>query len=137
MDALHIWHLILLSLWAGIVMAELVVELVGWQGHEAGAAAMHYWIDLLLELPVLGAILTTGALLAWRAWPLSRLHWLKIGAGLVAIGANLYCVILVVRRRRQTDTAAIRAYRRPIQLSLAGVPFALMAAYLGLRYFTP
>lgn len=137
MDALHLWHLILLSLWGGIVLAELVVEAIGRRAaHVAAAAAMHYWIDLLLELPVIAGILGTGALLAMRAWPLDRLHWLKIGAGLVAIAANLFCAVVVVKRQHAAQEARA-AYRRPIFWSIAGVPFGVLALYVGLRYFTP
>jgi hypothetical protein len=137
MDPLHVWHLILLALWGGIVLAEVVVELVGRdEAHVAAAATMHYWIDLLLELPVIAGILATGTVLAVRAWPLDRLHWLKIGAGLLAIAANLFCALVVVKRRHAKADARA-AYRRPIFLSLTGLPFGVLALYVGLRYFTP
>jgi hypothetical protein len=129
-DALHLAHLVLLSMWAGIVVAETVVEVVG-RRHVEAAALMHYWIDLLLELPVIAGVLTTGTLLTLRAWPLSTLHQLKIAAGLIAVGANLYCAVAVVQRRHARDMSR---YRLRIQLSLAGAPFALAAAYIGLRF---
>ena len=78
----------------------------------------------------------TGTALAMRAWPLDRLHWLKIGAGLVAIAANLFCAVVVVKRRHAKEEARA-AYRRPIFWSLTGVPFGVLALYVGLRYFTP
>jgi hypothetical protein len=137
MDALHVWHLILISLWAGIVLAEVVIELVGRQeAYVSAAATMHYWIDLLLELPVLGGILVTGGLLAMRAWPLTRLHWIKIAAALAAIGANLFCAIVVAKCHRVAAHTKAR-YRRPILLSIAGAPFGVLALYVGLHYFTP
>jgi hypothetical protein len=135
MDPLHLWHLVLLSLWAGIVVAETVVEQVG-RRHVAAAAHMHYWIDLLLELPVIGGILVTGTVLAVRAWPLTPLHWLKIGAGLIAVGSNLFCAVAVVRRRH-AEEAAMKAYQMQIHLSILGTPFAIVAAYIGFHYFTP
>jgi hypothetical protein len=138
LDPLHIWHLILISAWAGLVLAEVVMEAVC--RTEAGlrqAAEIHFWLDVLLEVPLIAGVLATGAVLTLRAWPVSTIHWVKIGAALIAIGWNLYCVVVVARRRRSVDdVAALRRYRARVFLSLAGVPFGLVALYLGLAYLT-
>ncbi len=51
-------------------------------------------MDLLIELPLLAAVVVTGAVLAKRAWPLSTLHGVKIAAGSTAVAANLWCFYL-------------------------------------------
>jgi hypothetical protein len=133
MEALHLAHLILVSAWGGLVLAEVVVEAVA----DARAAALtHYFIDLFGELPLLAGVLATGGVLVWRAWPLTPLHWLKVAAGLVAIAANLVCAVLVIARRRAVDDpAALARWGRRVWWTGAGVPFGVVAAYVGLRYF--
>jgi hypothetical protein len=138
MEPLHVLHLVLVSLWGGVVLAETVLELCG-GGDEAArrtVARVHYWNDLLVEIPLLVAVLATGAVLAARAWPLTWLHWVKIGAALVAVATNLYASAMVVARHRAGgDAAAIRRYTTRIRLSGVGVPFAVVAAYIGVSYF--
>lgn len=137
MESLHLVHLILVSLWGGLVTAEVIIEFAARDETTLRVVArFHYLIDLLAEIPLLVGVLITGALLALKAWPLTYLHWIKITAGSIAIGSNLYCGGLVVRRHRQLgDTFLLRKYHRRIIATGAGVPFALIAAYLGLMYF--
>jgi hypothetical protein len=134
---LHLAHLVAICLWAGVVLGEGVLELSA--RDDAGrsqVARAHYLVDLLLELPLLLVVLATGALLVLGVWPLSPLHWLKIGAGLIAVGVNLYCVGLVIRRqRRVSDRAALRADSQRIRWSALGVPFGVLAAVIGFSYF--
>jgi len=138
MDAWRSAHLIVLGLWGGLVAAEGVVELAP-RSDEARrfSAELHYWMDMLVELPVLAAVLATGVVLAARAWPLSPLHWVKIAAGLVAVSANLGCVAhVVLRRRRIGDLSQLRHHGRRVRLTASvGLPFAAVALYVGLAYF--
>ncbi len=137
MEPLHLAHVILVSVWGGFVMAEGVLELTSREEVALRVAArVHYWMDLLAELPLLAGVLLTGTVLAVRAWPLSTLHWVKIAAGLIAIGANLTCVLVVILRyRRLDDRASLFRHSRHVRLTGVGVPFALLAAYLGLAFF--
>ncbi|MSP60344.1 MAG: hypothetical protein EXR72_08380 [Myxococcales bacterium] len=137
MDPLHLVHLVLIGLWGGLVLAESVIELGGSdEGMLRAAARLHYWTDLLFEVPILLGVLVTGAWLSARSWPLTQLHYIKIGAALIAIAGNLYAAALVIARRRHLDDlAALRVYRRRIRRTGAALPFALLALYLGLRYF--
>ena len=138
MDALSLTHLISLCLWGGLVLGEIVLELAPRDAGERRAAArFHHLIDLAVEIPLLAVVVASGVLLAIRAWPLSPLHDLKIAAALIAIGANAVCVGLVVaRRRRLDDPAALASYRRRIAVTVAvGLPCGLLAFILGLRYF--
>ncbi len=131
-------HLVALGLWGGLVAGEAVVELKSRSDDECRhAAKLHYWMDLIVELPLLAAVLLTGAVLAVHAWPLSTLHWAKIGTGVVAVGANLWCVAHVVTRyRRREDVEALRRHGQWVRATASvGVPFAAVALYLGLSYF--
>jgi len=131
-------HLIALGLWGGLVAGEAVVELKSRSDDECRyAAKLHYRMDLIVELPLLAAVLLTGAVLAARAWPFSALHWAKISAGLVAVCANLWCVRhVVIRYRRSEDVEALRRHGQWVRVTASvGLPFAAVALYIGLAYF--
>ncbi len=140
MDSARLLHLLLLGAWAGLLLAEGVVEGLA-RGEEGGlraAARIHYWMDLLIEAPLLAGVIATGIVLAVQAPVLTPTHWIKIGAGLVAVGANAYCVVVVVRRYRQRDDlAALKRHSRRILLAspAVGLPFGALAAYLGFAHF--
>ncbi len=138
MDPLRVAHLVVLSSWAGVVLAEVVVELAARDpASRRQTAILHYWIDLLFELPILAGVLVTGAWLTVRQWPLTPLHWVKIAAGLGAVAANLACVLLVVLRKRRLDDdeALLRHGARVRRSALVGVPLAAVAAYVGFAYY--
>ncbi|MBI5515310.1 MAG: hypothetical protein HY909_16145 [Deltaproteobacteria bacterium] len=137
MDPLHLAHLVFLGLWGGILLCEFILECLGDDDHALRfTARAHFWIDVLAELPVLLGVLGTGAALLGRAWPPSAVLQLKVAAGLVAIGSNLYCAVLVaLRYRRRGDPQALRAWRPRVRMTALGVPFGAVAAWLGLRYF--
>jgi len=137
MDPVHVAHLIAVSVWGGLVLAESVLEL-GANDDESRrvAARLHYRLDLGLELPLLLIVLATGGHLAARAWPWTPLHWLKVGLGLVAVAVNLLCVGAVVARRRHVDdAAAVQFWTRWIRAAGVAVPAYLGALALGLACF--
>ncbi len=137
MESLHLFHLILICLWGGLILAEGVIEVAARDESSLRAAArFHYFIDLCAEIPLVLGVLFTGALLAWRAQPLTSLHWIKILAGLMAIGVNLYCGTLVIKRYAHLqDGAQLRLYHARILRTTVGIPFAIVAAALGLFFF--
>jgi hypothetical protein len=138
MEPLHFAHLAVLAAWGGLVLAEIVIELSSrTTDDKRHAARLHYRLDVILELPMLAAVLGTGLALAIRAWPLTPLHIAKIGAGLAAIAANLYCVVQVVlRRQRVNDEVRLAAHtRRVFASAIVGVPFGLLAGCLGFLFF--
>lgn len=137
MDALRLAHLILLCSWGGLVLAEAVVEALGVEaGGQPFALRAHFWMDVLIELPLVGGVLVTGALLLHRGWPPSTLLIVKIAAALIAIGANLYCAVLVgLRYLRRDDAAAVSVLARQIRWTGVAIPAGLVALVLGLRYF--
>ena len=137
MEPIHVAHLIVLGMWLGVVITEVLFEFAASDGESLRAAArFHYKVDKFGELPILFAVLVTGTLLAIRAWPLTPLHFIKIAASLVAVGSNLICTLWVFQRRRIEDANVLLGFRRRIwSLAAVGVVFATPALYLGLVYF--
>lgn len=140
-DVLAMVHLIMLSLWGGVVATEAVIELLPFRRKELHAAAIrfHYWIDLLVELPLVLAVITTGAALALSMGELSSLHWFKILLGAIAVAINLFCIFVVVRRGRRLDRDAApeplwRASRVVLACFALGLLAAAGAATLGFRF---
>lgn len=138
MDTLAISHLLALAAWGALVVVEGFVEL-GARDDAAlrRAARTHYLLDVWIELPLLAAVLATGVALAIRVPSWTALHSVKVAAGLVAIGANLYCVAIVLRRHATRDR--VEALRRDslrirVVSPALGVPAALVAAWIGFTH---
>lgn len=137
MEPIHVAHLMFLGMWLGVVVTEALFEFSGSDAESLRAAArFHYTVDMFAELPILAAVLITGAILTVHAWPLTPLHFVKIAASLVAVGSNLICAVWVVQRRRIEDVRVLLAFRRRIWGTAAvGVVFGTLALFLGLAYF--
>jgi len=137
MTGWHLAHFFVLALWAGLVLAEVVIEL-GLRDQPAAVAKAHYYIDLFCELPTLLAVLVTGTVLTLAA-PLGLLLAIKVACGLFAVGVNVWCAWAVVRRHRDIAKASAEATERATQrvfLSVKlGLPAGLVALYLGLTRF--
>ncbi len=135
MGPLVLAHVVSVFLWFGVVAAETTIELRARDvAALRGAAEDHYWIDLLVEVPLLAVVLVTGAWLAARAWPLGGGLTAMVVCGTAAIAANLACVAFVFARRRAgADPDALHLNRRRIFACAAvGAPFGLVAAIVGL-----
>ena len=131
-------HLIMLSMWGGVVATEAVIEIHAFRKRElAGAASrFHYWIDLLVELPIVVAVAGTGIAVACLLDHITRWHLVKIGFAAAAVGVNLFCIAVVLRRDRQreaaADTARLRDLSRVVLACFAvGLLCAAVAAVLG------
>lgn len=95
-------HLVFVGLWLGCVLTEVLFEralLNQGRTQELILVELHKRVDLFVEVPAFVAVLLTGALMLATTNPGPVLH-AKIGFGLVAIVANLYCVWLVFRRAK-------------------------------------
>jgi hypothetical protein len=137
METLHVAHLMALGIWLGIIVTEALFEFSGSDPAALRAAArFHYTVDMFGELPVLAAVVVTGAMLAAKVSPLTSLHYVKIAASFVAIAANLVCAVWVVQRRRIEDTQVLLAYRKKIWATAAvGLVFGTAALLIGLVHF--
>ncbi len=137
MEPVHLTHLVGVSLWGGLVLGEAVLELSARdEASRRHTARVHFWMDVLVELPLLVLVLATGTWLTAQAWPLGSLRALKVACGLAAVVANLACVgVVVARYRRRDDGDALRRLGLAVRLAGLAAPFALVAAWLGLAYF--
>jgi len=134
--SLHFLHLFLVATWGGLVLAEVVVELLArTTGARRYTAAAHFWMDALFELPLLAGIIVTGGILLARTWPPSTLLLVKLGAAVIALACNLTCAVLVVQRRNATDDDAVARLTTRIRYTGVGVPFGLVALAVGLARF--
>jgi hypothetical protein len=130
-------HACVVTFWLGILGAEVVIERSRTESraHGFSVARNHYWIDLLLELPAATLVLVTGFLLL-RSVPLTPMLAAKVAAGVIAVGANVYCVFPVVQRKRAADAErlddVIRLSRNVDASAVVGVPAAVLALALGL-----
>lgn len=138
MTPLEMTHLVLIFLWAGVVLAEALLEILATD--EAAlphVAKLHYWIDLFLEVPLVTGVLLTGIFLLKVHGPLGNLMTIKISAALIAIAINYYCAYQVILRYKTLgNLSAAKEHNRKIRLSFLGVPLGLVALYLGLNYFS-
>jgi hypothetical protein len=137
MEPFHLAHLVVLAMWLGVVITEVLFEFAASDADSLRAAArFHYKVDKYAELPVLLAVLITGTILVVRAWPMTPLHVVKIATSLAAVGASLICVRWVFQRRRIEDVNVLLRFRRRIwTLAAIAAVFASPAVYLGLVYF--
>jgi putative copper export protein len=98
-SALLAVHLACAGIWLGVLTEVLFERALLGQGRpqELVLARLHQRVDLWVEVPAFIALLLTGVLMFAGA-PSNTLLMFKIGAGVLAIAANAYCVWLVFRR---------------------------------------
>jgi len=137
-EILPVIHLIALSLWGGVVATEAVVEIYPFRHREMHAATirLHYWIDLLVEAPLVAAVVVTGAWLLIQQEPVTGLHLVKVGFAGAAVAVNVFCIAVVVRRGRRFDQGgedgqSWRASRVVLACFAIGLACAGVAAALG------
>ena len=130
MSGLHAFHLLVLGFWGGVILVEVLFEGAGLAGklEPKAVALLHRWTDRYLEIPLLIAIITSGAVLWSRAgWSPALLP--KVAAGLGAIAANAVCVVFVERRARsQTPQDHTRSV---VWTAAPGFPLGIAALILG------
>jgi len=131
-------HLVVLALWGGVVATEAVLEVAPFRRPELHPATirLHYWIDLLVELPLVLAVVATGITLVVLADSLSARHVVKLVFAGGAVAVNLFCIGVVLRRARALDGPGAEARRwRASRIVLAcfavGLACAAVAAVLG------
>lgn len=134
-------HLMVLSMWGGVVATEAVVEILPFRRHELHPATIrfHFWIDLLVELPLVLAVVGTGVVLLVLRQSTPLLLWVKVAFGAAAVLVNLFCIAVVIRRGRHADrNTDERSLWKDSRIVLGcfatGLVFAAAAAVLGFRF---
>jgi ABC-type spermidine/putrescine transport system permease subunit II len=137
-EILAMLHLMVLSLWGGVVATEAVIEIYPFRHREMHAATirLHYWIDLLVEAPLVMAVVVTGASLLYLTSPITPLHLLKVGFATAAVAVNIFCIVVVVRRGRRleqspADDRLWKASRVVLACFAVGLLCAAVAATAG------
>lgn len=137
MSNVAVLHACAVSFWFGVVGVEFVIERSRAKSrvHGYAVAKNHFWIDVLLEIPVALIVLTTGLILLKDA-ALTPLLMAKIAAGLLAVGVNLLCLIPVILRHHAADAEQLPEvvlYSRMIdQITAVGLPAGVLALFIGL-----
>lgn len=107
-------HLSFVGIWLGCVLTETLFEraLLGkGRDQELILAALHKRVDVIVEVPAFVVVLITGALM----YPTAGAHGLldiKVGVGLLAVIANVYCVWLVMQRATAAKEGAWDRFSR-------------------------
>jgi hypothetical protein len=134
-------HLVALALWGGVVATEAVIELYPFRRREGHAATirLHYWIDLLVEAPLVLAVAATGVALLASVDDVTPRHLVKVAFGAAAIAVNLVCIAVVIRRGRSLersgeDPRLWRASRTVLACFAVGLACAAVAATLGFGF---
>ncbi|QTD44487.1 hypothetical protein [Ottowia testudinis] len=109
------FHVISASVWLGCVVTEAMFEraLLG-RGpeFERTLAALHWRVDLGIELPALLLTVLSGGWLFFLAPHWSAVWWFKFGAGTLAVAANLACIGLVRLRQTKADAGDWAGFAR-------------------------
>jgi len=132
-------HVFALGVWMGCVTIEAILEALAHRDPALGAAVarMHFWIDMLVEVPTFTLVALSGAVML-RLELLHGAYALMVIVGSVAIAVNLWCVLPVVRRKSAADSndaAGLDVQSRRIYRAFAvGVPLGLMALLAGLLH---
>lgn len=139
-DLLALMHLTVLALWGGVVATEAVIEIYPFRHHDMHPASirLHYWIDLLVEAPLVVAVVITGASLLWLTDTITPLHLVKVGFGGAAVAVNVFCIAVVVRRGRRyasgtEDGLLWTSSRVVLACFAAGLACAAVAATIGFK----
>ncbi len=139
-DTLAMIHLMMLSLWGGVVATEAVIEVLPFRRAELHNATirLHFWIDLLVELPLVIAVACTGAALLYLTADVTGTHLVKVAFGTATIAINIFCICVVFRRARLHARGAAEAQLWPLSrvvlaCFVVGLAFAAVAATLGFR----
>lgn len=131
-------HLFAIGIWAGCVMVEVLLELVPKRSDQdaLNVARYHFYIDMFIEIPLLLIILATGIYLL-QPGHLTGLFLLKVVLGLTAIGANMYCAVIVILRHQaglRGNITRVNALTRSVFASVAALPAGVAALLIGLHY---
>lgn len=95
-------HLLFAAVWLGCVVTEALFEralLAGDRSSHVVLADLHVRVDKVVEVPAIFIVFLTGVGLWFYLQPTGAAFYMMLVSGVVAIAANVYCVLLVFKRR--------------------------------------
>jgi hypothetical protein len=110
-------HLGLIAAFIGIFMVESVLELYSAVNSGDGALhraviRLHFWIDLLVELPVFAGVVGSGIAMALLVDKLTPLHVIKISSVTLFFLIAVWCPVTVIKRYQMANEGAPEAALR-------------------------
>jgi hypothetical protein len=98
-------HLAFISAFIGMYMAETVIELYPYFNRDDmalhhSAIRLHYWIDILVEIPVMLVVIASGITMAFLVEKITVLHVIKISAVVLFLLIAGMCPLNVIKRHR-------------------------------------
>jgi hypothetical protein len=70
------------------------------------AIRIHYWVDILVEIPLFIGVALTGTLMLLQLETISGLHLAKVGVSYVIVIGFAVCAMETFRRKRLLDEGA-------------------------------
>ena len=141
MSALLFIHIFAVAFWLGCVAVEIVVEQVGLRNATLRPAVpqLHFYVDRFVEIPAFSTVLITGLLMFDTAsFTTDWVYATKVICGLLAVGANIYSIYPVIKRKYAADAGdkvAVRHYGKLLDATVpVGLPAALVALGIGLHW---
>jgi len=128
-------HVAFGGLWLGCVLTEGLFERALLNQGAAAAlivARLHRRVDVVVEVPAMAGVAVTGALLLQTA-RLNAQVLAMTGLGVLAILANLVCVVLVFRRVQAAEAGDAPRFERldRLQHRVGGVVLIALLCALG------
>ena len=102
MSTILAFHFGFATIWLGCVITEALFEralLAGDRSAHLTLSDLHVRVDKFIEIPAILVVVVTGVWMWLNATPTSTSFYVMLVAGLIAIVANFYCVLLVFKRR--------------------------------------
>ena len=96
------------TLWLGCILTEALFEralLPKGQISRLTLAHLHVRVDKIIEIPAIFGVLFTGLIMFKQDIQTSPSLYIMLVSGIIAIIANLYCVLLVFQRRNAAVSA--------------------------------
>ncbi|MBI4619791.1 MAG: hypothetical protein HY739_06490 [Desulfobacterales bacterium] len=94
---------------------------------------IHFGIDLLIEIPLILAVITSGIVLLTLISQITVTHIIKIAFVTIAIASGIACVFLVITRKLNAIEVVEDKFSKAILITGSiGIICALIAATLGI-----
>ncbi len=108
-------HVAFAALWLGCILTEAIFErtlLADGVDRHLLLARLHCRVDEIVELPAMLGVAATGIAMLARLDSVDSLLAWKIAFGVVALATNIWCYVLVLRRRERAIERDVIGFSR-------------------------